>query len=162
MLSLKNVKVPITNQKDLKLIIAEYLHLNPNKILSYKIHKESIDARPKHEFCYIYEFYVELANEEKYLLNKSITKVTDENYIFPSIGSEKVSKRPIVIGAGPAGLFATYMLAKHGYKPILFERGKSIDERIKDVASFWNTGVLLKIPMCNLEKGALGLFLMVN
>lgn len=158
MLSLKNVKVPITNQKDLKLIIAEYLHLNPNKILSYKIHKESIDARPKHEFCYIYEFYVELASEEKYLLNKSITKVTEENYIFPSIGSEKVSKRPIVIGAGPAGLFATYMLAKHGYKPILFERGKSIDERIKDVASFWNTGVLLKNSNVQFGEGGAGTF----
>ena len=92
------------------------------------------------------------------MLNKSITKVTEENYIFPSIGSEKVSKRPIVIGAGPAGLFATYMLAKHGYKPILFERGKSIDERIKDVASFWNTGVLLKNSNVQFGEGGAGTF----
>lgn len=158
MLSLKNVKVPINNQKDLKLIIAEYLHLSSDKILSYKIHKESIDARPKHEFCYVYEFYVEITNEDKYVNNKNITKVTEENYVFPESGSEKLHKRPIVIGAGPAGLFASYMLAKHGYKPILFERGKSIDERVKDVEEFWNTGKLSKNSNVQFGEGGAGTF----
>ena len=157
MLSLKNVKVPIDNKKDLKDIIATYLHVNSNKIKSYKIHKESIDARPKHEFCYIYEFWVEIENEEKYL-SKNITKVVEEKYIFPKSGTKKLENRPVIIGLGPAGLFAAYELAKHGYKPVVFERGKCIEERVKDVEEFWKSGKLNKNSNVQFGEGGAGTF----
>ncbi len=157
MLSLKNVKIPIDNKLDLKEIIATYLHVNSNKIKSYKIHKESIDARFKHKFCYIYEFWVEIENEEKYLA-KNITKVIEEKYIFPKSGTEKLTSRPIIIGFGPAGLFGAFELARYGYKPIVFERGKCIEERIKDVEEFWKTGVLNKNSNVQFGEGGAGTF----
>ena len=157
MLSLKNVKVPIDNKKDLKDIIAAYLHVNSNKIKSYKIHKESIDARVKHEFCYIYEFWVEIENEEKYL-SKNITKVVEEKYIFPEPGTKKLENRPVIIGVGPAGLFVAYELAKHGYKPVVFERGKCIEERVKDVEEFWKSGKLNKNSNVQFGEGGAGTF----
>ena len=121
MLSLKNVKVPVSERTDYKKIIAKYLGVSSNKIISYKIYKESIDARSGHEFCYVYEFLVEVSDEDKYLKNKHVTKYIEEVYEFPECGNTPLVSRPVIVGAGPAGLFCAYMLAKHGYKPILFE-----------------------------------------
>lgn len=157
MLSLKNIKVPIDNKKDLRDIIAKYLHVNSDKIISYKIHKEAIDARPKHEFCYVYEFWVEITNEEQYL-SKNVTKVIEEKYTFPQLGTKKLNNRPVIIGLGPAGLFAAYELAKHGYKPVVYERGKCIEERVKDVEEFWQSGKLNPNSNVQFGEGGAGTF----
>lgn len=157
MLSLKNIKVPIDNKKDLRDIIAKYLHVNSDKIISYKIHKEAIDARPKHEFCYVYEFWVEITNEEQYL-SKNVTKVVEEKYTFPQLGTKKLNNRPVIIGLGPAGLFAAYELAKHGYKPVVYERGKCIEERVKDVEEFWQSGKLNPNSNVQFGEGGAGTF----
>ena len=158
MLSLKNVKVPISTQKDYPEIIAKFLNADKNDIKNYKIHKESIDARENHEFCYVYEFYVEMVNEKKYLKKKNVTKVEEENYEFPEIGFSNLNHRPVIIGAGPAGLFAAYMLAKHGYKPILFERGQNIDKRVADVNMFWQTAQLDPNSNVQFGEGGAGTF----
>ena len=157
MLSLKNIKVPIDNKKDLRDIIAKYLHVNSDKIISYKIHKEAIDARPKHEFCYVYEFWVEITNEEQHL-SKNVTKVVEEKYTFPQLGTKKLNNRPVIIGLGPAGLFAAYELAKHGYKPVVYERGKCIEERVKDVEEFWQSGKLNPNSNVQFGEGGAGTF----
>ena len=158
MLSLKNVKVPIDAKKDYEKIITDYLGITQDEIKSYKIHKESIDARAKHDFCYVYEFYVELVSEKKYLKNKNVTKVTEEKYEFPQIGFSNLENRPVIIGAGPAGLFASYMLAKHGYKPVLYERGEEIDKRVADVNLFWQTGNLKTNSNVQFGEGGAGTF----
>lgn len=158
MLILKNIKVPIDNTKDFKGIIAKYLNTSLNNIISYKIARESIDARPNHEFCYVYEFLVEVKNENKYLNNKNISVYNETKYVFPKIGEQKLTTNPIIIGAGPAGLFAAYMLAKNGYKPVLYERGKKISERIKDVEDFWQTGKLNINSNVQFGEGGAGTF----
>ena len=158
MLILKNIKVPIDNTKDFKGIIAKYLNTSLNNIISYKIARESIDARPSHEFCYVYEFLVEVKNENKYLNNKNISVYNETKYVFPKIGEQKLTTNPIIIGAGPAGLFAAYMLAKNGYKPVLYERGKKISERIKDVEDFWQTGKLNINSNVQFGEGGAGTF----
>ena len=158
MLSLKNVKVPVSENIDYKKIIAKYLGVSSNKIISYKIYKESVDARVGHEFCYVYEFLVEVSDEDKYLKNKHVTKYIEEVYEFPKCGNTPLVSRPVIVGAGPAGLFCAYMLAKHGYKPILFERGKSVEERIKDVDTFWRDGILNKNSNVQFGEGGAGTF----
>ncbi len=157
MLSLKNVIVPITNNKDLKEVIAEFLHVSPNLILEYEILKESIDARANRELCYVYEFMVCIPNEDKYL-SKNVTKYQEKKYVFPESGKIKLERSPLVIGAGPAGLFAAYELAKHGYCPILYERGKKIEERIADINEFWQSGNLNEESNVQFGEGGAGTF----
>ena len=59
--------------------------------------------------------------------------------------------RPVIVGAGPAGLFCGYMLARYGYRPILLERGMDVDQRRRVVQEFWKTGHLDK--ECNVQFG---------
>ena len=126
MLSLKNVKVPIDNKKDLKDIIAAYLHVNSNKIKSYKIHKESIDARVKHEFCYIYEFWVEIENEEKYL-SKNITKVVEEKYIFPYIHqADVIINTALAYEVGVLKVYVEPLLLSVGVDSIYYEEARRL------------------------------------
>lgn len=158
MLSLKNIKVPVGEDKDYLKIIAEYLKTSKDQIKSFKIHKESLDARANHAFCYVYEFYVDVINEEKYLKIPNVSKVNITPYEFPKPGDKKMKHRPIIVGAGPAGLLAAYMLAKHGYKPILFERGCEIDQRVADVDLYWETGKLNENSNVQFGEGGAGTF----
>ena len=62
-----------------------------------------------------------------------------------------MEKRPLVVGFGPAGMFAALILAEAGYRPIVTERGAPIEERAKAVEAFWNTGILdteSNVQMC--------------
>ena len=70
--------------------------------------------------------------------------------MFPKSGEQTLVHRP-VIGSGPAGLFCAYVLAKHGYRPLVLERGESAEQRKKSVDAFWKTGVLN--PESNVQFG---------
>src|SRR5699024_2985191 len=71
---------------------------------------------------------------------------------------KKLENRPVIIGLGPAGLFVAYELAKHGYKPVVFERGKCIEERVKNVEDFWKSGKLNKNSNVQFGEGGAGTF----
>lgn len=83
-----------------------------------------------------------MANEKKYLKNRDVFRTPDETFRFKPAGEQRLKNRPVVIGMGPAGLFAGLLLAEYGYKPIIIERGSAIEKRSKDVDHFWKTGEL--------------------
>ena len=68
----------------------------------------------------------------------------NEKYVFNITGTKELSKRPIIVGSGPAGLFAAYIRAENGYRPLVIERGEKIEDRINSVEEFWKTGLLNK------------------
>ena len=136
MIRIHNLKVPIKEEIDLINEVSKKLNVSKTAIKKINIHKKSIDARNKMYFAYYFDVDVLIDNEQKYL-QKDITKIENEEYILPKMGNKKLKNRPIVIGAGPAGLFCTYMLAKNGYKPVLFERGEKVENRIKSVDDLW-------------------------
>ena len=142
MLRIKNVKISITND-DLLGKIAHLLKIKVNEIKNIKISKLSIDAREKNNIMYVYEVDVDVLNENKILKRKlkNVVKTPKEVYKFPISGINEGGKI-VVVGMGPAGLFASYELVKHGYKPLIIERGVDVDSRVKDVESFWKTGNL--------------------
>lgn len=141
--------------------IAKTLRISEKEILKYEIKKQSIDARKKPDVKYIYTVDVKVQQEQKVLKKQKGNQVTLANeiqYVFPSAGSEDLKHRPVIIGCGPAGLFCAYMLAQHGYRPLVFERGASVEERQKDIEVFWNTGVLNTASNVQFGEGGAGTF----
>ena len=103
------------------------------KFKNLKINKKSIDARDKNNILYVYEVDVEVPNENNILAqnkNPNILKTPNEKYIYPKLGSLKLTSKIIIVGSGPAGLFAGLMLAKKGYKPLIIERGEKAPDMV--------------------------------
>lgn len=157
MLRIRQIKLPINhNEHDLKNKITRKLNIKEKDIIDFQLNKQSIDARDKTNLMYVYEIDVNIKNEEKILKKhlKDVLKTPDETYHLPKSGSLTLNHRIIIVGSGPAGLFAGYMLAKARYKPLIIERGEDIDSRVKTVEKFWETGILN--PNSNVQFGAGG------
>lgn len=152
---------PNHNEKQLLQKIAQTLRISEKEIVHYQIKKQSIDARKKPELKYVYTIDVVVQNESQVLKKQkgnSVSLVNEKPYIFTPTGEKRMLHRPIIIGCGPAGLFCAYMLAEHGYRPILFERGASVEERTADVEKFWETGVLNLQSNVQFGEGGAGTF----
>lgn len=152
---------PDHTKQDLIHAIAKALRIAEKEILKYEIKKRSLDARKRPQIKYIYTVDVLVANEQKVLKkqkNNQVTLVTEMQYQFPAVGTGGEITRPVIIGSGPAGLFCAYMLAKHGFRPIVFERGASVEERARDIAHFWETGVLNPRSNVQFGEGGAGTF----
>lgn len=161
MIRLQQVKLPIGHTKrDLEKKIIKQLRIPPRNLLSVQIRKQSIDARKKQELTYIYTVDVKITNEEEVLKRSKgkWQKASDVVYHFPQTGTQKLLHPPVIIGAGPAGLFCAYMLASHGYAPIIIERGPQVEQRSLDVAEFWKTGVLKPNSNVQFGEGGAGTF----
>ena len=164
MLRVCGIKVPV-NIEDQNLYIKNYLinKVFKTSINSIEIVKKSIDARgvvggkKRSIVLYVYEVNVDIDNEDEYINISGVSKALEENYIIPS-ASKKDEVRPIIIGFGPAGLFCAYVLAKAGLKPIIFERGKKMDDRVKDVEDFWKNNKLNLNSNIQFGEGGAGTF----
>ncbi|MDO5291833.1 MAG: FAD-dependent oxidoreductase [bacterium] len=141
---------------------AKTLRMEKSKIHKMEIMKRSIDARKKPEIKYIYQVDVSIDNEDKFLKrvakNNNIAAAKRKKYNFRPVGSETLTNRPVVVGSGPAGLFAAYMLSLNGYNPILLERGADVDTRVEDVNSFWETNKLNPESNVQFGEGGAGTF----
>lgn len=161
MIRIRQVKVKIkSSEKEIIKNIADKLKIKEDEIIEISIKKKSLDARDKQDIHYVYEFDVEVKDENKVLKRRSkdILKSPKEEYVFNINGTKKLQHRPIIIGAGPAGLFCGYMLAKYGYKPIIIERGEKVEDRIKTVEKYWETGELNKESNVQFGEGGAGTF----
>ena len=128
--------------------------INKNDVTERRIIKKSIDARNKADIFYNYSVELECKNENK-IKNVQIVKKEEP---FKIIVNRKSSKRPVIIGAGPAGLFSALTLAQNGIKPIIIEQGKTVDERKKDVEEFQKTGKLNTLSNVQFGEGGAGTF----
>lgn len=164
MLRVNQVKIRTEEPESLlKKKAAEILRVKEQDILWWKIVRQSIDARKKPEIYYSYSLDVEVKNEGKILAkfkgkDNLVSKSDTVQYHFPAQGVKVSKHRPVIVGMGPAGLFCGYFLALHGYRPILLERGKSVEERAKDVEHFWETGVLQPDSNVQFGEGGAGTF----
>ena len=124
------------------------------------IKKKSLDARDKNNIHYVYEVDIKLKDEKKILRKRSndIFEAPIEEYKFNITGTKKLENRPIIVGAGPAGLFCGYMLAQNGYNPLIIERGEKIEQRVETVEKFWNDGILNNESNVQFGEGGAGTF----
>ena len=162
MLRIDQIKLnPDHSCEDLRKKIAHILRLHEQDIIDLQIHRQSIDARKKPDVKYVYTVDVKVEHEQQVLKRckgKQVSQITQKEYRFPASGVEMMGHRPIVIGSGPAGLFCAYFLALNGYKPMLFERGTSVEQRLEDVETFWETGVLKPNSNVQFGEGGAGTF----
>ena len=157
MIRISQIKIAAQKEqrKELEREICRLLRLKSLQQISYTIVKKSVDARKKEAIQCIYTVDVAGVKEGAKGVAKcrkdTITIAKQECYQEPAHGELQLSGRPVVIGAGPAGLFAALLLAEHGYRPVLLERGQDVDTRTADVEQFWQTGVLN--PQSNVQFG---------
>lgn len=148
-------------EDELRKAAAKKLRISSEAISAITIRRMSIDARDMGNIRKIYTLDIKAPKEERILKrvnNPNITRAEDIHYVFPASGNEPLKERPIIAGAGPAGLFCAYMLASRGYRPILIERGKSVEERTRDVSLFWQDGILKPESNAQFGEGGAGTF----
>ena len=128
-----------------------------DEIEKFEIIKESLDSRKKPDIFYSLNVAVKVKNGA----NKKLLKQKDILVDHSGVEYEKVDflgERPVVVGFGPAGMFAGLALAVSGYKPIILEQGKPVYERQKDVDEFWNNRKLNKYSNIQFGEGGAGTF----
>lgn len=155
MIRINNIKANLdVDLAGLKEIASIKTGLAPEYIKSIKIVRKSVDARNKSAVCFVYSLDLEVNGDEQYLF--SILDWKDAELLLPA---QKMTfqprfahkLRPIVVGTGPAGMFAGLALAEMGLNPILIERGAPVEQRQKDVQTFWQSGRL--DPQSNVQFG---------
>lgn len=145
----------------IKKTIGKKLKISKDEIGNFKIVKESLDARNKEKIKFTYAVEVNYKNEDKILskIHDKDVKLDDTRY-EPDVepGDKLLHHRPVVVGLGPAGLFAALMLAEKGYRPLVIERGEDVDKRTVTVDNFWKTGELNLESNVQFGEGGAGSF----
>ncbi len=156
MLRLENIKIrdELNNEEVLR-IACKKNHVVFNEVIDFYILKKSIDARNKEDIFYNYTIDVSVKNEEKY---QKLKKVKKDNGVLKLEVRRKSNKKPVIIGAGPSGLFCGLILVENGLKPIIVEQGKKVEDRQKDVEEFIKTGKLNVRSNIQFGEGGAGTF----
>ena len=166
MIRINQLKMPLEHtMEELTAKAAKSLRLKESQIASIEIAKRSVDARKKPLISFSYVVDVALsggaAQEQKVVhkvKDRNISLHTQTEYACPIPGTQAMEHAPVVVGAGPAGLFAALLLARNGYRPILLERGKDVDRRKADVEAFWKGGALNPASNVQFGEGGAGTF----
>ncbi len=169
---INNLKQPVIEISDhndvetVRFLAARKLKISEKDISGIRILKRSVDARDKRDVLLIYSAEVEVVGDmslSKYRRIKDAVLIdgeADRHEIKTELvyGSGKINNRPIIIGSGPAGLFAGLILAKHGYRPLILERGGDVDKRAKAIDSFFKLGVFDENSNIQFGEGGAGTF----
>ena len=120
----------------------------------YEIVKKSIDARDKSNVHYVYAINLKVKDDKKY----SNLKIVNEEEIPPIKRKRKSKYRPIIVGAGPAGLFAALTFIDNGYKPIILEQGSKVEERVLQIEEFKTNRYFNRCSNIQFGEGGAGTF----
>ncbi|HBF12959.1 MAG TPA: hypothetical protein DDW49_06170 [Deltaproteobacteria bacterium] len=143
MKQLQSFRIPYQKDPNLNLLVAGHLGVDAKDISNIRILKRSLDARKRNHFYWVYSLEVYLQGESPKNLEEP----------FPLL--KWTGPPPLIIGAGPAGLFAAWTLLEHGIRPILLERGMRTYDRMRKISLYWRQGLLDENSnVCNGEGGA--------
>ena len=164
MLRLTELKLPLGHEAAaLPAAILERLGVAPDNLLAWVVVRRAHDARRKSAILMVYSVDVTVRDEAQVLARFSgdgrVRPAPDTEYRFVAKASEPPTRpRPLVIGAGPCGLFAGLILAQMGFRPIILDRGKVVRERTKDTWGLWRRGVLNPESNVQFGEGGAGTF----
>ncbi|MGH7131732.1 MAG: NAD(P)/FAD-dependent oxidoreductase [Phycisphaerales bacterium] len=138
------------------------LRIAPDKLIACTVFRRAHDAREKAAIKLVYSLDVAVKDEAEVLgrfaNDVHVRPTPDIEYRFVAHAHADMSARPLVIGAGPCGLFAALLLAQMGFKPIILERGKVVRERTKDTWGLWRKSVLNTESNVQFGEGGAGTF----
>ncbi len=158
-LIINNIRTTVDDDLEfIKQQAAKKLKLGTNDIKSFKIIKESIDARRKPNITLVYTVLVETYSKIRFAANSDITELDETPSPPPLQGNIPLNKKPVIVGFGPAGMFAALVLAQNGFKPIVIERGESIEMRTELVNLFWEKNKLSTETNVQFGEGGAGTF----
>src|SRR5574340_1189806 len=163
MLRLTEVKLPIGHPEgDVRNTIVARLGIPADDLLDYRIFRRGVDARKKRNILFTYTLDVAVRDEAEVLArlgsDPHVKPAPDTSYHFVAQAPQNPALRPVVIGMGPAGLFAGLILAQMGFRPLILERGKAVRERTKDTWGLWRQGVLDPESNVQFGEGGAGTF----
>lgn len=158
MLRVNNVHLNLNyDDKSIKKAVAKQLKIEEKAIKSCSIFRRSVDARKKDNIYFLTTIDVQFNINEEKVCKKCSNASLAKKYEYKQLkfGS---APSPVVVGAGPAGLFAALILARSGANPILIERGRDVDRRTEDVNNFWKSGSLDTVSNVQFGEGGAGTF----
>lgn len=164
MIHLTELSLPLHHPDDaLPAAICKRLRITPRELIRHVIARRAHDARDKRNIMLVYSVDVNVKNEEAVLArfrkDRNVQRTQDQRYKFVTHATEgSAAKRPVVVGAGPCGLFAALILAQMGFRPIILDRGKVVRERTKDTWGLWRGSVLNPESNVQFGEGGAGTF----
>lgn len=158
-----DIKVDIdADSEDISGHIARRLSVSREEVGDYTIVKKALDARKKNRLFFVYTVDVSLGKKSaasiarRKLSGVSMREPEPEPAVTP--GKAPMTHRPVIVGAGPAGIFAALTLARNGFRPLVFERGMDVATRARDVEQFWLTRILDTESNVQFGEGGAGTF----
>jgi uncharacterized FAD-dependent dehydrogenase len=160
MLRIEQLRLPVGHtDEDLRRAAGSALGIHLTDLLSLQIHRQGVDARHPRQIYLVYSVDVAVAEEGIVLAQKRshVTAVVDAPYSF-SKRAMGFPRRPVIVGTGPAGLFAGLLLARAGARPLFLERGQPLDVRVQDVEGMLIGGHLKTESNIQFGEGGAGTF----
>jgi len=158
MLRLTNFSVPLDVTEDsLRSLLLKKLKCPPASLLSFSVVRRSVDARDKRDVHLVLSVDLELKDENAFLKKNRFLSPVPVPKVLP-LPPSRLPFRPLVVGAGPAGLFAALTLARAGARPLLVERGRPVDQRTRDVERMESEGCLDPESNVQFGEGGAGTF----
>jgi hypothetical protein len=162
MIRLNELKLPLHHPEEaLAAAICKRLRLGPRDLVRYTVARRGHDARDRTDIALVYAIDVNVRNEAavlaKFRKDRRVQLTPDTSY-KPVARAPAGAMRPVVIGAGPCGLFAGLVLAQMGFRPIILDRGKVVRERTKDTWGLWRRRVLDPESNVQFGEGGAGTF----
>lgn len=163
MLLLHNIRLDLDHrEEELAAEAARRLGISKGELVDVSIFKRSVDARRENAIKLVYSLLVEVEDEEvlshKIARDSRVRPAPDTSYRLVTRARGEDVERPLVVGMGPAGLFAGLVLAEMGFRPLLIERGKKVRERAVDTFEFWREGRLNPESNVQFGEGGAGTF----
>jgi uncharacterized protein len=148
------------DESDLQLSVAERFSLGKDELSDFRILRKGIDARKKPRIRYVYTVEFAVADPENFWsrFSKEPDLQLTEKVTSPEIRKIRTPARIVIVGSGPAGIFAALRLCEYGIEPVLLERGSPVEERVRKVERFWETGVLDEESNVQFGEGGAGTF----
>lgn len=162
MIRIQNIPLPLDGDlEQLRKKAARILGVRPGALEELTLVHQSIDARKKQDVHYVYTVDVSLRTGEEQAVErtgkKNVSLVLPKPYLFPEVKRRSPSM-PVVVGMGPAGLFAALFLARNGLPCVVLERGQDVDRRTAQVERFWDSGLLDPSSNVQFGEGGAGTF----